>query len=426
VRRHTLRFLSLLIVLLMVAAACGDDDDDAGGGTATTGDTGAAAPDQVPGFDGSTITLGVISALTGRLQVIGIPLTKGTETYFKRVNDAGGIGGKYRVNLDIKDSAYDPPTAVQHYNGMKSSVVMLAQLLGTPIVNAVLPQLKTDNIVAQPASLDSFWVREQQLLPIGAPYQIQAINGLDYYINNGGEGKTICSLIQDDPYGEAGQQGIDFATEELDFEIASTQRFKVADTDFTAQITALKGAGCEAVFGVVTAANLSGILTAAAQNNFAPRWILQSPSWLSVFAASDLKDYLAANVWVLGEGPAWGDTSAPGMAQLLEDTTKYAPDQKPDQYYAFGYAGAWAVGQVLEKAVELGDLSHDGIVAAMNALEEVDLGGLLGEYAYGAPADRVPPRRTSINKVTPTAPVGLEIIQQDYESDAAKAFEFEG
>ena len=40
----------------------------------------------------------------------------------------------------------------------------------------MLPQLKPDNIVAAPASLDAFWVREQNLLPIGAPYQIQAIN----------------------------------------------------------------------------------------------------------------------------------------------------------------------------------------------------------------------------------------------------------
>ena len=428
-RRQTVRFLAVLLALLMVAAACGDDDDSTSGGTDTTtagGDGGGGGePEAGPGFDGTTIKLGVITPLTDRVAVIGLPLTKGTETYFAKVNAAGGIAGKYKVELDIQDSKYDPPTAVQLYNGMKNNVVMIAQLLGTPIVNAVLAQLKTDKIVAQPASLDSFWVREQQLLPVGGPYQIQAINALDYYLKNGGEGKKICSLIQDDPYGEAGQEGVDFAAEELGFDVASTQRFKVTDQDFTAQITALKGAACDAVFGVATAASLSGILTAAVQNTFAPRWILQSPAWLSVFAASPLKDYLAANVWVLSEGPAWGDTSVPGMQQLLDDTTKYAPDQKPDQYYAFGWAAAWAVTQVLEKAVELGDLSRDGIIEAMNSLDEVSTDGLLGDYGWGAPADRTPPRATSINTVNPDLPVGLEQIERDYESEAAKKFDFD-
>jgi ABC-type branched-subunit amino acid transport system substrate-binding protein len=425
VRRQTVRFLAVLLALVMVAAACGDDDDDtSSGGTATTeAGSGGGEPEAVPGFDGTTIKLGVITPLTDRVAVIGLPLTKGTETYFAKVNAAGGIAGKYKVELDIQDSKYDPPTAVQLYNGMKGDIVMIAQLLGTPIVNAVLAQLKTDKVVAQPASLDSFWVREQNLIPVGGPYQIQAINALDYYLKNGGEGKRICSLIQDDPYGEAGQEGVEFAAEELGFELGTTQRFKVTDQDFTAQITALKG--CDAVFGVVTAASLSGILTAAVQNNFAPRWILQSPAWLSVFAASPLKDYLVQNVWVLGEGPAWGDASVEGMKQLLDDTTKYAPDQKPDQYYAFGWAAAWAVTQVLEKAVEMGDLSRDGIIAAMNSLDTISVGGLLGDYGWGEPADRVPPSTTSINKVNPELPVGLEQIERDYESDAAKEFSFD-
>ena len=96
--------------------------------------------------------------------------------------------------------------------------------------------------MASPASLDSFWVREPNLLPIGGPYQIQAINALDWYVTEGdGEGKKVCSLIQDDPYGEAGQAGLEFAAEELDVELADPVRFPAPPApagDFTARRSA--------------------------------------------------------------------------------------------------------------------------------------------------------------------------------------------
>jgi ABC-type branched-subunit amino acid transport system substrate-binding protein len=308
---------------------------------------------------------------------------------------------------------------------MKDDVVMFAQILGTPIVNAILPQLKEDNIVAQPATLDAFWVREQNLLPIGAPYQIQVINAMDWYVNEQGSAEdVICWVGTDDPYGEAGLEGMEFAAEELDFEIAAQPTFATTDTEFTAPIGELKGAGCQMVFGTFTAASLTGLLGAAAQQGFEPTWIGQSPSWLSVFAGTALKEYLEANFYVVSEGPAWGDEGAPAMAEMIADKDKYFPDQAPDQYYAFGYTEARAVVQVLEKAVEMGDLSREGIIEAMNSLESLDFGGLLGEYQYGPPEDRDPPRANTISKINSTMPVGLELVVEAHESDAAKAYEF--
>jgi ABC-type branched-subunit amino acid transport system substrate-binding protein len=427
------RLVAVLLALTLLAAACGRSDDD-GGSTATddtTEDTaaegeGGGDPEPTDGFDGTTIKLGVLTPLTERVAIIGMPLTNGTKAWIEHVNAEGGIAGKYPLELVIEDTKYDAPTSVQLYNGMKDDVVMFAQILGTPIVNAVLPQLKNDNISGQPATLDAFWVREQNLLPIGAPYQIQVINAMDYYLNEmDGEGKTICWTGTDDPYGEAGFEGMEFAAEELDFEIAAQPRFATTDTEFTAPINDLKSAGCEMVFGTFTAASITGLLGAASQQGFAPQWIGQSPSWLSVFAGTALKDYLEANFMVVAEGPAWGDDSVEGMSEMIADLEQYTPDQAPDQYFAFGYAAARGVTQVLEKAVELGDLSREGIVNAMNEIEEIDVAGLLGNYEWGPPEDRDPPRANSFFKINAELPVGLELIAQDYSSDAAEAFEFD-
>jgi ABC-type branched-subunit amino acid transport system substrate-binding protein len=422
--------LAMLAVLGLLAAACGgrsDDDDD---GAAEDGEESeeGAEPEQVPGFDGETIRLGVVTPTSGPVQIIGTPLTNGNEAYWAYVNEElGGVAGKYPVELEIVDSAYDPPTAVQAYNQIKGDVVMFNQLLGTPIVNALTEQLAADDIVAQPASLDSFWVREQNLLPIGAPYQIQAINGIDWYVTEGGgEGQAICTLRQDDPYGEAGQEGVDFALEQLDIDLTREVTFSVGNPDFTTQITQLQGSGCEMVWLTSTPTDTSAALAKAAELGFTPQWLGQSPTWLGVFVESELLPYLEENfIWV-AEGPEYGDDSVPGMSELLRIQEEYAEGQEPDVYFNFGYNESKAVHQVLEQAVEMGDLSREGIIEAMNSLEELTFDGLQGDYGWGEPADRNPPRISSIFEVDASKPIGLGLIVAEHEAPFAADFEFAG
>lgn len=411
--------MAAALLALGVAACGGADNKDKGSG----GGSGSIAT--APGFDGKTITLGVITPLTGPVAVIGLPLTTGNEVYFDRINAAGGIGGKYKIKLLQEDSQYQPDIAVQKYNKLKNNVVAFAQLLGTPSTLAVLPQLKADNIIAAPASLDATWVREPNLLPVGGPYQIQAINALDYYIKEkGGQGKNICSMIQNDAYGEAGQQGIDFAASKLNFQVVTTQKFKNGDKDVTGQIQQLQKKKCDAVFLTATPGDAGTIWGTAAKLGYQPQWIAQSPSWIGALAKSPLAPYLAKNVWIASEGPAWGDKRVPGMVQLVADVKKYAPKQGPDFYTDFGYSEARAMTALLEKAVELGDLSRDGLMKASEALGTVDFGGLTADYTYGPAGSRNPPRATTIFKVRPSAPAGLSTQKFAYQSPYAAQFQF--
>lgn len=423
-----LRPLALLLALALATAACGGSSDDDTSDTTAPSDEPAGDPEAVPGFDGTTIKLGVITPTSGPVALIGNPLTAGNQAYFDYVNEElGGIGGKYKVELVIRDSGYDPTKALQEYAAIKGDVAMFAQLLGTPIVNAVLEQLVDDGLVAAPASLDSFWVRKANLLPVGGPYQIQAINALNWYVEQNGDDKVICSLRQDDPYGEAGQEGLEFAAEELGIDIAESATFPAppATADFTAPIGQLQGAGCEMVFLVATPTSTGGALGKAVEVGFAPQWIGQSPTWIGVLGASPLAPYLQENFLVASEGPNYGDESVEGMSELLRIKQTYGPaDQAADVYFNFGYLQAMAVTNLLEKAVALGDLSHDGILNAIVELGTVSYQGLSGDYTYGAPVDRVPPTTSSIFKVDPESPTGLTLVEGGVEAPFAKDFEF--
>jgi ABC-type branched-subunit amino acid transport system substrate-binding protein len=398
----------------------------------TAAPAAAGPPPNAPGFDGTTIKLGMIAALSGPVAApIGIPLANGNRVFWEAVNAKGGIGGKYKVQLVEGDGKYDVAETVKQYGAIKDKVVSFEQVIGTPMVQALLQSLNEDHILVQPATLDSIWQNEKYLLPIGAPYQIQAANGLSYYVQQNGKDKVICSMVIDSAYGQAGEQGLEYAAQQLGVKIAVKQTHKQGDTDFTAQINAFKNGKCDAVWITALPVETSGIMGRAAQVGFNPQWIAQSPTFLSLFLGTPLGPYMKAHEWLISEGPQWGDTSKPGMVQMLNDikASKIDPNQKPDGYFAFGYVEAWAVDQVLEQAVKNGDLSRDGVIKAVNDLGELKFQGLFDDEKIGDPGVRQAPRANTVFGLDPATVAtngGTKPIIENYESDAAKSFNFAG
>jgi len=412
----------LAVVLVFAAGACRDDDDDDAGDNGGGGTAGE--PATTAGFDGETITLGVITPQTTTAAIIGNPLTNGNQTYFDAVNADGGIAGKYQVELEVRDSQYSPDVAAQAYGELREQVVLFQQILGTAITNAVLTDLEDDNLMAAPASLDAEWVRNPSLIPVGGPYQIQAINALDYWTRNGApDDATLCVMRQDDLYGEASFEGIEVASEAFGFEIGVDTQFAPTATEFTAQLQEIRGGDCDAVYLVSLPTHALAIFNEAVAAGYENRWIGQAPTWVSLLAQGDVGAYTQENFWVASEGTQWGDTEVEGMAQMIADQEEFAPDQEPDIYFAFGYAQAWTVAQILEKAVELGDLSPDGIKTAVEEVGTVSLGNLLGDYTYGAPDDRVPPKTSTIFAVDPQIPGALQALEVNFTSETAEEFD---
>jgi ABC-type branched-subunit amino acid transport system substrate-binding protein len=421
-KSRPLRLVALLAALLLLAAGCGRDDDgggDASGGGQTDGEVKTG-----PGFDGTTIKLGVITPLSGPVApVFGIPITAGNQVYFDKVNAAGGVAGKYKVELIKEDNVYDATQTKPKYDKIKGDVALFGQILGTPPTQAVLADLKRDGIVASPASLDAAWVREPNLLPIGSTYQIQFINAASYLIEDKGfKGKPICMVAVEGEYGDAGIEGLEFAAKELDFEIAVTARYKPTDQDFTAQIQQLKNGKCAAVFLTALPTQTAQIIGGAAQQGLTPQWVGQSPTWAGALATSPVAPVLQKTFLWSSEGATWGDETVPGMKEMLADIKAYKADQQPDVYFTFGYVQAIAVHALLEQAVENGDLSRAGILKAVEDVS-VDYKGLLGTYKYGKPSDRDPSRSTTLFTVDPSVPGALKKLVE-VNSDAAKKLEF--
>ncbi len=90
------------------------------------------------------IYLGSISDLTeGPFKALGVPITESQKAFWKRVNEAGGIGA-YEVDATkyVKDNKYNPQIHNEVYAEIKPDVLGLAQTLGSPTTAAILADLE--------------------------------------------------------------------------------------------------------------------------------------------------------------------------------------------------------------------------------------------------------------------------------------------
>jgi ABC-type branched-subunit amino acid transport system substrate-binding protein len=423
--RKRLRLVAAVGVAVVALAGCASST----GGSSNNSSKGGFSIG--PGVDKATktITLGVLTPLSGPAALIGKPLTDGQQAYFDWVNAHGGING-WKVKLDVFDSKYVPQTQAQGYSQLEPNVLFFAQSLGSPTTAAIESQASSAGILLGTAAQDSAFVNTPINAVIGTPYAVDMANAMQY-LSQVKPGAKLGFIYQDDSYGADGLKGLEAGASAYHVNIVAKATYAVTDTSFTSQVLAMKNAGANvvALTAIPTAAGF--IIGTAAAEGYHPQWILQGPAWseylmTSTGAASGKPTPIEpamVGAWVLGYEAAWGDMSVPGMSQFLAAQRQYFPKQVPDGYYMYGYCEALMETKVLAKAIAAKNLTRAGVLTAKLHLGTVNFGGLIPNADYTpslGPADR----ETDISEVVLNAPGFLKIIKPYFESSAARSMTF--
>jgi ABC-type branched-subunit amino acid transport system substrate-binding protein len=409
--------LSLTIVLLALSGCASSNSNGSSNGIKT--DVGVDVASK-------TITLGILSPYSGPVaDPVGKPLARGVEVFFKSINDHGGING-YKVKFIEKDSQYNPQIQVEQYNQIHTQVLMIADSLGTATTFAIKNLAATDHMLVSAATLSSALAREKYLILVGTPYRLQVENAFDYIVNKlGVKSPTTGIIYQNDDYGQDGLTGYQEAVSAYQLKDVGKATYAPTDTDFTAQVSQMKSAGAKYVFLTTLPTVTAKIIATGHALGYDPQWILQSPAYSPLLLGVPALVPLLSKAWVVSQGASWGDTSQPGMKQMLDDVTKYAPDQKPDGFFEFGYTESKITYAILKKAIESNDITRAGLLTAFESLKNVDLGGLLPPVNYGtSPNDRVPTRDSVVFAVDPSQPATVKSLSGDFTGTAAKASNF--
>ncbi|MGA8257815.1 MAG: ABC transporter substrate-binding protein [Nocardioides sp.] len=419
--RSVKRLAVLAAASTLVLTACGRDDGDDGGsgGGDARGVTSEPCPDAVDDSKGC-IYLGVISDLSGVFKGVGVPLTAGGAAYWNKVNEEGGIGD-YEIDVSkyVKDNQYNPDVHAQAFAEINKDVLAMAQSLGTAATEAMLRDSDAENLVVIPATLGSNWLFEDRVLEIGNSYCGEAMNAVDYGVENGGATKIAAVHFPGD-YGDDAAVGAQIAAEANGLEFVDIPTGPGADQQ-TAAIAALVKSKADLVIVATGPLELAGVVGGAAAQGFKGRFVGSIPTWNAALLDSPAAPAL--------EGLYTWASSFPGYnADTPEfEEMRAANTGDPNEYFALGWTGAQIMRAALESAIEDDNLTQEGLLEAATSLDGVDGDGMLPEGSgnYAGDANDAAVRVTQFFSPDKSAPGGVVPVGDVYAGPTLEGYEFE-
>jgi len=455
-------WLILLLVFGLVAAACGGDGGDttttAGGGEETTTTTSGggeetttttAAPSEEVltdiGVDpeSKTISLGLLADLTGIFSPLVLDIVDAQQVYWEGVNEAGGIGGEWTVEVLVEDTAYNVEQHVEKWEALRGEVVAFTQSTGSPTTVSILADVQEENVLVIPLSWYSGWAIPEfdggLVLEQGTNYCIEAMNLLGFINEMGGTSLALATFPGD--YGQDAAAGVKLAADFYDMEIVyDGEGAVIPGQDQTSVIQGIAGSGAEWTF-LATNPSIGGeIMGGAAQAGYAGAWTGSVPTYDFRLLDTALAPLLSAAYYQSGYNVTWG-TDIPGMQPVYDAMIAARPDKRPSDAFLVGWNEAKSMHQILELALENGDLTRQGVIDAALSIPVIELDGTAPNQTYAGTPNEYVVRESVVLK--PNAELytaaggaeqtigqegggttGSEVVKDFFVSDAAADFEF--
>ncbi|CAN5291971.1 hypothetical protein BH23ACT9_BH23ACT9_06620 [soil metagenome] len=406
-----------------------EDAEPAGDVTFDTGVTEEACPNAV-NADNGCIYLGVLSDLTvGPFAALGPVIVDGQEAFWNRVNENGGIAGQFDVDIATytRDNEYDPQVTSQQYSQIEPDILALAQTLGTPMTEAILPDMDSDNVIGAPASWWSGWnfpeVDNGVILESGYSYCIESQIGLDWSNENEGEITTLQVVGYPGDYGGDAAAGAEAWAEANGIEflgfVETGPNALVGNQD--AAIGQVLGAGADRVVIATGPLEAAEIIGNTVGGGFEGRFLGSVPTWNPALMGSPAAPALEAAFTHVGPWEAFGGGSDAhaAMAEALGEGQLPTNDG-----YTFGWIWSYPMLALLETAAENGDLTREGLRAVVDEGLVVDYEGALPERTFGE--DGTASRTAVISQPDSEAPLALTAIATGVTGATADAFPYDG
>lgn len=423
-KSHATGWLALVAAAGLALSGCAGTPTDGGG------DAGAADGEIVggPGVDveAKTIRVGALVPVSG-VFAGAITNIEGLEAGFHRATQPGGDLEGWTVEVDNQDTKYDAATAIPLYEGFKDDVALISLVLGSTIIDALLPSVETDQMTLVPGGTTPDLMYEGPVLPSFPLVSAHASSLIPYAVDAyDKEDATFCSLTVEDSLGKYVQENFDFTLEELGLTKGIDTTFAPNTDQLTPQITALKGAGCDVLMTGGVGGFLQTLAVQSVQQDYAPLVLAGNSAYNITLATGPGAEWLSENAIISVPGDEWLGTNAPGQAMMIEDLEAINPGYTPTaNAHLTGYVNALFTAKLLAQAIEDGDLSRAGIATAATELgtwtDELGLVG--GDVVIGAePSDRVPPHKLSMFRIDGSVPTGLKLEEYYYDSEVAQKY----
>lgn len=338
--------------------------------------TGAPAPagQQAPrvtevGVTDDSILLGTHQPMSGPAASYSV-IPRGSEVYFKYINDQGGVNGR-KIIYKIEDDGYQPPRTVEVVKKLveQDKVFAIFNGLGTPTHSQVFEWLNENKIpdmyIASGATKWTEPVR-RYVFAFQPDYRVEGTLLARYAIQNL-PGKKAGIFYQNDDFGKDGARWFEETLKKANYPIVARESYEVTATDFSSQIIKLRDAGAEVVLLFCVPRPCALFLKQAEQLGYKAAFLMSAvsndPEMFNTAGPSAME-----GVITLGWLPLFDDTSNPRIRQHHELLQKYAPGLQPQNFTVYGQAAAEIMVETLRRAGR--DLTREKLIEAAESIKD--------------------------------------------------------
>lgn len=328
------------------------------------------------GVTDTEIKIGGIVDLSGPIAFMGKGVSGGAATYFKMINDQGGIYGRKIVYL-VEDDNYSPPKSVAAAKKLvgRDKVFCIFMVLGSAQSLAMYPTLERAGVpLIQPATQASqmAFPPKKYLFHADPNYITQAKIGIDYAIKElKMKDPKVAVIYQDDEPGQDWLKGVRESCNRYKLQLVSEAAYKRGTVDFSSQVAKMKNAGAELVMMWTLIREPAGILKEAVKLQWRPVWITATPS------TADVVLKLAGDSAFYGKGffgtaiLAYPWEMNPAAVQFMKVWPKY--NKKPWGFYNwYGWGSAKMMVEGLRRAGK--DVTREGLIKALETFTDFKTG----------------------------------------------------
>lgn len=375
-------------------------------GSAAAGTALAFSPVFAPAVRAAkTIKLGYVSPQTGPLAAFAEADNFIISNYLKTVKGGVSIGGgKYPVEVIVKDSQSNPSRAADVANEMINGGVDIMLVASTPeTTNPVSTVCEVNEVpcISSVAPWQPYFIGRQQ--HPGDPKSWKPFN-YTYHFFWGLEDviavftnmwqqlptdKSVGGLFPNDGDGNAwGDKHVGFppVLDKLGFKLTDPGRYQNLSDNFTSQISAFKQAKCDIVTGVMIPPDFTTFWNQALQQGFKPKIASVGKALLFPVAVEALGrngHNLSSEVWWTPNHPFKSSLTGQSAKQLA-DGYEQATKKQWTQPIGFVHALFEVATDVLKRTGKIGDAQ-----ATVQAIQATKLDTIVGPIAWSG--QKLPP-----------------------------------
>jgi ABC-type branched-subunit amino acid transport system substrate-binding protein len=356
------------------------------------------------------ISLGYLTDLTGPAATQGKSALEGTQLFLQQLNSSGGVCGR-QIKLTVQDDSYDPQKALSLYQQTEPHVLGILATLGTPVLATLAARYRANKVMTLTLGWDYINLNNPYLIVAPSTSDMDVVAGLSYLNQKGllTRGDTI-GMIAMQGLGVTQEPGAQYVAKKLGLKVRTVE-VSPTTTDLSSQMQQFKNAGADAIIVAGLPTQTANVAVAGTALDFNVPIVTGTAGFVPQIMSTSAAAYLEANLYAVFPWAGLGQNN-PEAKKVTAALVEHGGGVAPDTGALLGWAEAQIYTDIIGKSC--GQLTRDGLQAALRSTTDLKVPGLMGDLDLSDPS-KAPSAAYNIFRPDTSVVGDLSLVSKPFE-----------